>query len=123
MIIKAAFIVNSSLLLIYSEVPSIGSTNQKSFKFLLFLFFEVSSETTGILGVNLEILSNKILLTAKSPFVTGVLSSFISFFKPFNIFFRFYIQVAEHFSPLLKILLHSLSHLQYFLLKFLVYKF
>ena len=50
-IIKEAFNVNSSLLFMYSFVPSIGSTNQK-FLYSFFLFkLNVSSEIKGIFGV------------------------------------------------------------------------
>ena len=56
--ISAALIVNSSLLFIKSFVPSIGSINQKSLRFLLFLFAEFSSDTIGILGVNDDIVQN-----------------------------------------------------------------
>ena len=81
-IINAAFIVNSSLSLIYSDVPSIGSINQKLFRFSFFLFSDVSSDIIGICGVNSEIFFVNILLTSISPFVTGVLSDLISFFNP-----------------------------------------
>ena len=82
-IINAAFIVNSSLLLIYEDVPSIGSINQKLFKFSFFLLEDVSSDIIGISGVSVEIFFVNILLTSISPFVTGVLSDLISFFNPF----------------------------------------
>jgi hypothetical protein len=45
---------------------------------------EVSSETIGILGVIFFILLVIILLTSKSPLLTGVLSDFISLINPFS---------------------------------------
>ena len=80
--INAAFNVNSSLLFIYSPVPSIGSISQKSFKFWSFLCAEFSSETIIILGVISEIFFVNILLTSMSPLLTGVLFDLISFVKP-----------------------------------------
>ena len=82
-IISAALSVNSSLLLIYSDVPSIGSINQKVFKFSFNLFAEVSSEMIVTPGVISLIFLVKILLTSISPLVTGVLSGLISLINPF----------------------------------------
>ena len=79
---RAAFTVYSSWPAIYSFVPSIGSINQKVLKVFFFFKSTVSSETTGIFGVKSFILSVSILLTSRSPFVTGVLSGLIIFFNP-----------------------------------------
>ena len=49
------------------------------------LFSDVSSDTIGIFGVNSDILLIKILLTSKSPLLTGVLSDFISLVRPFSL--------------------------------------
>ena len=56
-----------------------GSTSQKSLKFMLSLFSEVSSEMIGKLGVTSEILFDINLFTSKSPLLTGVLSGIIFF--------------------------------------------
>ena len=52
------------------------------FKDLFSLFKDDSSETIGISDVSFLILFVIILLTSKSPFVTGVLSDLIVSFKP-----------------------------------------
>ena len=62
-----------------------GSINQKVDRFLVSLLSDTSSETIGISGVISLSLLVIILLTSKSPLVTGVLSSFIIFFKPFSL--------------------------------------
>ena len=60
-----------------------GSINQNVSKSSFFLLREDSSETIGISEVSSFILFVIILLTSKSPFVTGVLSDLIVSFKPF----------------------------------------
>ena len=81
MIIKAALRVYSSLPAIYSLVPSIGSISQNVFRLFFFLRSTVSSEMIGMLGVKILILSVSILLTSRSPFVTGELSGFVIIFS------------------------------------------
>ena len=48
-----------------------------------FLRSAVSSEIIGILGVKILIFSVSILLTSRSPLVTGELSGFVIIFNPF----------------------------------------
>jgi hypothetical protein len=52
---------------------------------VLSLLSEVSSDIIGISGVISDIFLVINLLTSRSPLLTGVLSDFISFFKPFSL--------------------------------------
>ena len=72
----------SSLPAIYSLVPSIGSISQNVFRVFFFLKSTVSSEIIGIFGVKLLIFSVSILLTSRSPLVTGELSGLIIVLRP-----------------------------------------
>ena len=65
----------------YSFVPSIGSINQKTLNY--FFLRSTVSETIGMFGVNLDILSVIISFT-RSPLPTGDLSPLISIFKPLS---------------------------------------
>ena len=78
-----------------------GSINQNVSKSSFFLLREDSSETIGISGVISFSLLVIILLTSKSPLVTGVLSSFIIFSKPLSL-------NSRAISPaLIKVLINS----------------
>ena len=84
-------------------MPSIGSTSQNFLRSLVVLLSEVSSEIIGIDGVNFFISLVIILLTSKSPLVTGVLSIFISFVRP--LFLKF-IETSPAFK---KVSINSLT--------------
>ena len=96
-------------------MPSIGSINQKSFKSVLDLLSEVSSETIGMFGVNWFIFSVIILFTSKSPLVTGVSSDLIFFLRPFFLnsieIFPAYKKVSIRFS-IISLILFFLSKRQ-----------
>ena len=52
---------------------------------MLSLLSEVSSDIIGIFGVMSDMFLVINLFTSRSPLLTGVLSDFISFFKPFSL--------------------------------------
>ena len=76
-ITRPAFNVYSSPPFIYELVPSIGSINHKSFRSLVSTSPIFSSDTISIFGDMVFNFSIIISFTAKSPLVTGVLSSFV----------------------------------------------
>ena len=74
-----------------------GSINQKSFKLLLSLLKDVSSDTIFIFGVKFDIFLVIRLFTSISAFVTDVLSDLIFFSSPF------FLKSNERFPEAIKV--------------------